>query len=331
MSRGSRAALLAMAITGGGCAIFSGLSPGEEGLAFSHAVHAEEGLECGDCHAGVDSGESPGMPSAPQCMLCHADLDQEKPPEKQVASLFTEGVYRAKSVSDLGDEVIFSHGSHVGRGEDCAACHGTVASSARVDASMGVTMDECTACHASKEFADDCSTCHREIREDVKPPSHDLAWEKVHGKVVRGHSQELTDRCSLCHTESTCSSCHADTPPENHDNLWRLRGHGIAAAMDRQNCAACHRSDSCQQCHEETLPLSHTGMWGAPRDTHCLSCHFPLTSNSCVACHKDTPSHQTATPMPTWHNPGMDCRQCHGVDQPLPHVDNGSTCTACHQ
>jgi hypothetical protein len=55
-----------------------------------------------------------------------------------------------------------------------------------------------------------------------------------------------------------------------------------------------------------------------------------LSSTSCGVCHKGTPSHALATPLPPDHVPGMNCRMCHGNGQPLPHVDNGDSCTLCH-
>ena len=67
----------------------------ERGLVFSHRVHVEEGLGCTDCHAGAEDADEPGMPSQPQCMLCHADLDEQRPPERQVATLFEDGRFQA--------------------------------------------------------------------------------------------------------------------------------------------------------------------------------------------------------------------------------------------
>jgi hypothetical protein len=191
-------------------------------------------------------------------------------------------------------------------------------------------MDKCTQCHASTMTSNECGTCHREIRQDKPPQTHAHTWTKSHGQAVRFPTGEMNDRCSLCHTESTCATCHAEQAPENHNNFWRIKGHGIEAELDRAGCAVCHRPDTCVRCHSDTLPLSHTGSFGAPRDTHCVSCHFPLADNGCVICHKGTPSHALATPLPDTHNPGMNCRQCHGVTQPLPHVDDGSSCTMCH-
>lgn len=328
------ASLLAMALTGGSCMLFSQGTHREQPLAFNHAIHVKEGIECTDCHAGVEESDDPGMPGAAQCQLCHENLDKEKPPEKRVASLFSDGTFRASHATRLSDEVLFSHKAHVGRGQECAACHKGIETSERIGPEMRIDMNGCIACHSAKPSsvaaASDCAACHKEIRKDAKPESHLHNWRKMHGQSVRDRSEKTGDRCSLCHTESTCTSCHADTLPESHNNFWRNRGHGIAAEMDRVSCAVCHRPDSCERCHADTLPTSHTGMWGAPRDNHCLSCHFPLQGETCVVCHKGTPSHSMATPMPSWHNPGMNCRQCHGVTQPLPHVDNGSTCTTCH-
>jgi len=332
----SALALAAMAITGAGCVLLARVAPQAPRFAFPHAVHVEEGLECADCHPGTPETDEPGMPAQAQCRLCHEDIDEEKPPEKRIAALFAPpaqgGAFLAVHAARVDPEVIFSHARHAAAVEDCAACHAGIAESVRIGPEMHLSMDDCMACHASMGAPNECATCHTEIRTDVAPATHAENWTKVHGQFVRWPSEELADRCVLCHTESTCTSCHADTPPENHNHFWRIRGHGIAAEIDRDNCATCHRPDSCEACHAEALPRSHHGMWGAPRSTHCVSCHFPLGSDACVTCHKGTPSHATATPMPPWHNPGMDCRMCHGpgLGQPLPHADNGSSCVMCH-
>jgi hypothetical protein len=152
----------------------------------------------------------------------------------------------------------------------------------------------------------------------------------MHGRVARAHSEATADRCVLCHTESTCSACHQVQAPDNHTNYWRERGHGITAMIDRENCQACHEPMSCERCHADVKPRNHVGNWGAPHDTHCLVCHQPLSQEGCVACHATAKSHLLAAPKPSDHYPGMDCRACHGLSQPLPHVDNGDDCNACH-
>jgi hypothetical protein len=102
--------------------------------------------------------------------------------------------------------------------------------------------------------------------------------------------------------------------------------------MDRESCAVCHQRDFCDRCHASTEPMNHVGAFGGTLSTHCLGCHFPLSAEEgCGVCHKATPSHLLAAPKPPDHVPGMNCLQCHGIQQPLPHVDKGDDCNTCHK
>lgn len=327
-------ALLALA----GCILRDALLQSEAPFAFSHRLHVEEeGLDCSDCHAHSEDSEDPGMPVAGQCALCHAELDAEKPLARQVATLFEGERFRAARAGRLTDEILFSHQNHATRSEECGDCHAAVAQDdgqlAQRAGELRLEMETCLACHASNPGPDlaDCAACHAEIRSDQAPPSHRADWTRYHGGLVRGRSDERRDQCALCHQPSECTTCHQLQAPAGHDNAWRRRTHGLMASLDRMSCATCHDSDSCQRCHEETRPASHSGSWGEPRDRHCLACHEPLRGESCGVCHASADSHQLATPLPADHLPGMNCRQCHGNGQPLPHVDNGQTCTSCHR
>ena len=320
-----------------GCLGKDSQQPEEQRFAFGHRLHVQdEGLECSDCHGTWEDSEDPGMPTAAQCALCHAALDEEKPPEEQVATLYEGSSVRAAHASRQSDEILFSHQKHATLGLDCAACHAEVAEDEGAlelrGSELRMSMDACLECHASSSgpALADCAACHAEIRAGVAPPSHRADWTRYHGSVVRGRSTERSDLCALCHQPAECTTCHQIQLPANHNNYWRRRAHGLTASMDRESCSTCHDSDSCQRCHEETRPLSHVGAWGAPKDRHCLECHEPLRSVSCGVCHESTPSHDLATPLPPDHHPGMDCRACHGHGQPLPHVDNGQACTSCH-
>ena len=328
--RSAIAVLLGLA----GCAIFGSL-PAEkpQGLAFSHKLHVEgQGLGCADCHAKWNMAEEPGMPSLAQCMLCHAQIDAPKPPEKQVKQLFDGTAFKAHHFAALPDETRFTHQQHAGRDPECASCHGVLAESERPLPAQRLSMEDCEKCHAQRNAPNECSTCHTLYRSDVAPPNHDSHWKHDHGRVLRAHNENVrVERCDTCHSESSCVQCHKAEAPENHTNYWRRRGHGLSASMDRRSCAACHEPESCEACHSSTKPMNHTGSWGAPQDRHCLTCHEPLrVEANCQVCHKSTPSHALATPMPSWHLPGMNCRQCHGNGQPLPHADNGSSCIECH-
>jgi hypothetical protein len=192
---------------------------------------------------------------------------------------------------------------------------------------------KCMQCHADRGLDNaDCRRCHRQIDRDWRPYSHARAWDEQHGEIVRRGDPASQHRCELCHDQTTsCQACHHTSMPRNHDNYFRLRGHGMMAALDRSRCYTCHRTDTCEQCHSETRPLSHRGGYGSPQQRHCTGCHFPLASSGCIVCHKATPDHQQAAPMPPSHSPAMNCRQCHGNGQPLPHPDGGHPCTACHR
>jgi hypothetical protein len=177
----------------------------------------------------------------------------------------------------------------------------------------------------------DCATCHRTIDRDWRPPSHGANWTRGHGASYLAKGEATTDRCSLCHAESSCSSCHEDSPPESHTNHFRGRGHGFLASLDRDRCSTCHQTDSCDRCHRETEPKSHfAASWGGTTSKHCLVCHFPLQAENCSVCHEDAASHALAPPKPPDHSPGMNCLQCHGLTAPLPHATKGDDCNACH-
>lgn len=335
-SRGAWLGLLA-ALQLAGCMLVGALVQSEPPFAFSHRLHVEdEGLDCADCHAGWEEEEEPGLPSAAQCALCHADMDAEQPPERQVAALFDGGGFRAARAGRQSEEILFSHREHAVRAQDCLVCHADVATDEGKLAERGpalrMSMETCLACHASSPAPDEaeCASCHAELRAERAPPSHDASWQRFHGSFVRGPSAERSDRCTLCHQPSQCLTCHAVMEPQDHNNYFRRRGHGLTASMDRESCATCHDADSCERCHSETQPSSHTGSWGGSLSRHCVQCHEPLQRSSCGVCHADTSSHGLATPLPPDHTLGMNCRQCHGNGQPLPHVDNGQSCTECH-
>jgi hypothetical protein len=313
------------------CAFFlkeEALGPG-----FNHLVHYEdEGMDCTDCHIGAEDSDEPGIPGQATCRLCHdEDTELEKPEEQRIAMLFDGDMLRTSGVARLNDEVIFSHAQHVAAEYDCSTCHVGIEKSTHPVTFEPVTMDDCMDCHEAEKVSNECATCHSQIDLDWEPPSHQQNWTRLHGQVSRSASSDLVDNCAMCHTEDTCNQCHFEVAPDNHTNFWRQRGHALTARMDRDNCQACHQPDYCLRCHQESEPLNHRGTWGGRRSTHCLSCHNPLRTTGCVTCHRSTPSHDMATPLPPDHSPSLDCRICHGVDAPLPHADNGDLCILCHK
>lgn len=316
-----------------GCVLFQDATVVRRSYAFSHKVHGEQELACADCHRGAETKDEPGMPSAGQCNLCHADLDEPKPADRRVATLFEGKDFKAVRASAQAPAIVFPHLRHVAAGLDCAACHADVATNEDAVLLAPARMDDCFACHAERGVANDCATCHPGILATTPPASHDGNWTKRHGETCRARGDATTDRCTLCHQETDCASCHLTTPPENHTNQWRRAGHGFTAALDRDSCSTCHQPSACLACHMESRPRSHVGSFGSPRNEHCVTCHEPLAGEGCSACHASTPSHALAPPKPAGHVPAMNCRQCHlpgGVLPPMPHADDGSNCNRCH-
>jgi hypothetical protein len=321
---------LPLVLLGASCALLHSLGSTKH-YAFSHAVHVlGEKQECTSCHESFAVSDDPGMPSLDTCSTCHDSIDAKKDAEHKVASLFEGDRFRAARASHFGAEPIFSHKRHVKAKIACAACHSEIESNEEVDASVAVPMAKCSACHAERAIADDCATCHRDVRPTWAPPSHAHDWTKLHGRRVLAQSAATADDCRTCHEQSTCESCHKERAPDSHDAFFRGKGHGLEASMDRASCAVCHTEDSCSSCHANTPPSSHTGAFEGRRATHCLACHLPLKSEGCFTCHKSTPGHSKGAPKPRWHTPAMNCRQCHGYSAPLPHVDKGDDCNACH-
>jgi hypothetical protein len=323
-------AILAMSV--GGCALMELFRSAAPDRRFSHNVHLEKGLECKSCHTSFDKKPEAGMPVLKQCMLCHEGIDEQAPEEKRLATIYGPGP-KWSQVTRLSPEIRFSHKTHHEAKLICSDCHRGIEAGHAVTASDRVSKDACMSCHAQRRLSNDCAFCHLEVRTDTPPPGHRLNWTQAHGGVVRaGHSLPYDNRCSLCHAESSCATCHQDQAPRDHTNFWRIQAHGVSAGVDRSRCVVCHRTDFCDRCHRESSPRNHTATWGSPRDNHCMTCHAPLTTQGCAMCHKGTPSHATAAPKPAWHTPGMNCRQCHGpgLAAPLPHPDNGGNCNACH-
>lgn len=334
MMKNKRTALGALLLVGlSGCVILNSFGPREQ-YAFGHRLHIEEeDLECLDCHLYAEDDEDPGYPKLKQCNLCHKEIDQELGDEFKVKVFYEEGRYLLTNPHGFDDEVVFSHLAHVeAYEEDCTICHVGIDENEQPNRLEPYKMAECVQCHQDEGRQDDCDACHQQVNTDWTPPGHDLAWERMHGVVARSGScaAETANDCALCHTEQNCDTCHNEVQPANHGTYFKKRGHGLMAQVDRGACVTCHAPDYCDRCHQETEPISHTGMFGGTKSNHCVGCHLPIQGESCYTCHKDTPSHFLATPLPLDHNPGMNCRQCHGTDQPLPHVDKGDACTNCH-
>jgi len=332
-SRARHAAALLLLLVCAACAMLRSVFHGERRYAFSHERHVTlEKLECANCHSEALASDQPGMPARDTCDVCHAEIDATLPAERRIDTLFRGAEFAAAWAQKLPGEVVFSHKLHASGKQACNACHAGIEKSADVRELPALRMQDCTRCHAQRAVPQDkgCALCHREITQQWQPQNHHANWTRAHGPLAREKSELSAERCELCHEPASCENCHRIQKPDNHTVYWHERAHGLVAMADRENCAACHQPDSCERCHSQSRPRSHSGAWGGVQATHCLSCHEPLRDEGCSACHKSTPSHLSAPHLPADHFPGMNCRQCHGLTAPLPHVDNGDDCSSCH-
>ena len=255
---------------------------------FPHRTHMDFELgfflECSDCHVPAQDGERYTVEGHEVCGECHQDGVKGEPHPKCLFCHDEEAPPPTTPQHYLGEERTFSHAVH---GEiDCARCHeergpGGLAMSIQM-------MPDCIGCHESRGATIDCDGCHKTIRKDLPPPSHDGFFLRNHGRV--GGATHAY--CSFCHEEDECSQCHDIMRPASHTLRWKDMAHGIAAVRDRDPCAVCHDADSCDGCHSERPQTHYRPQWNVGaghRDQArlnlraCYACHD--FDDLCVNCH----------------------------------------------
>lgn len=281
------AAILIPASLGGCGAIWKAIFGGPS-RQFSHRQHMDVGegffLECTDCHKPALEGAKYDIGGHPVCQGCHGKQVEGEPGEKCLKCHTEESPQAAQIRDYLGRELIFFHGDH--ESLDCEGCH---RESGLGGKSMTITsMSQCIGCHESSSVTTECESCHRDIRKDLPPPSHDDFFLPNHGRVAgltRGY-------CQSCHTEDDCVACHDTMKPRSHTLRWKDMAHGIYAVRDRKSCAVCHSAESCEKCHS-IRPQSHMRpAWDAGtghreqarlRLRSCFACHD--FQDTCEVCH----------------------------------------------
>ena len=322
------------------------------GLLSNHELHAQEGMDCTDCHE-FSAGERATFAGHDTCSICH-DIPEDKVTDASCSICHTRDDYSiSPRLVVLNEEINFEHTVHLSAEVSCAECH---PNPDRAPLRAGELMPLCMDCHEGPDLAfasiadsgldevsfraNECSVCHKELDLDTVPThrhgvrlAHDSphVWETLHG------SESLLDPkfCAYCHIDQEdCATCHRITKPASHTLTWSRKMHGLQATWNRQSCSVCHEEESCMKCHSTTQPTSHRGSFDAPQSTHCVQCHFP-PENNCAICHESI-DHLTATPTPHDADGGFpgDCVLCHpgGIGGAVPHFINLSTsCTFCHQ
>lgn len=163
----------------------------EQLVPFSHKHHVGElGLDCRQCHYGVEQGAQAVVPPTKVCMTCHSQLWTNAALLAPVRQSMASGRPLAWSrVNRLPDYVYFDHHVHVRNGVPCAACHGAVDDMPLTRQAAPMTMAWCLNCH--RDPAGRLVPASRIY--DPRPYDHPAVLP-----FRRFDARKLTD-CSTCH------------------------------------------------------------------------------------------------------------------------------------
>jgi len=134
-------------------------------IQFNHALHVDAGLECVDCHPGVELARGPRLPRNEICADCHEEALTDSPEEARLIAYLSSGeqvpwapLFRKAS------HVFFPHRRHVVvAGLECSNCHADMGQRTSPPSSppMWLKMQDCLDCHTANEVPNDCTRCHR--------------------------------------------------------------------------------------------------------------------------------------------------------------------------
>ncbi len=134
-------------------------------IAYNHKVHlTEAGLDCRDCHKGVETSIRATIPSIKVCSSCHSKIKGKSRAEAQVVEAVKSGTEIPwQRIYRVPDHVFFSHRRHVTAGKiACKTCHGDVEKLTKPASHqlVPIAMKTCMKCHDNKSISNDCIHCH---------------------------------------------------------------------------------------------------------------------------------------------------------------------------
>jgi len=151
-----------------GAFVFMDNNPGEsrgQPIAFNHSKHIENGMQCSDCHQGVESQAHATIPTLEMCLDCHEEALAKGAEEEKIRNFAAEGKQLDwNPVTRIPTHAYFSHRRHVRLAElECATCHGPM-EKATVPPRRPfrlLDMEACIECHEQSGANTDCNDCHR--------------------------------------------------------------------------------------------------------------------------------------------------------------------------
>lgn len=316
-----------------------------EAAVFSHRHHVvKESLQCLDCHrAALTSNKASDnlLPNLAVCADCH---DAEDLPELPVPP---------------DRSIRFAHEQHISTHKlDCLECHtGVEQAEEPLPISVLPGMATCKKCHEDEPgyflpapteprsgaalnggpatwqggmdaAPQECETCHRNTRSQLKPESHQDAWVNNHGPEAR--LGEGT--CFSCHRTNECQECHEGAQLSE----WVDSQHQIPFASRMEGT----KGQAVLSVHGQNFRFLH-GLEARGKRRECATCHELEAGEFCAPCHRSVGDQGI---RPVWHG-GADwvplngggrharmarqdlenCISCHDLDGGDP------TCQRCHR
>lgn len=132
-------------------------------VAYTHKVHLSNGMQCTDCHTGVDRGPDAAIPGVKLCMTCHSAIATDRPEIKKVAAYMARGEeipWQRVYDFNASAHVKFNHAPHVRAKVACASCHGDMRQQTVAVRAVDLTMGYCIECHKQRKASIDCTACH---------------------------------------------------------------------------------------------------------------------------------------------------------------------------
>jgi Cytochrome c7 and related cytochrome c len=132
-------------------------------IAFTHKVHLANGLQCVNCHIGVDQGPDARIPSVNFCMTCHRVIATTNPEIQKLAGYLARGEdvpWQRVYGFEPSAHVKFNHAPHIRAGVQCAECHGDMTKQTVAVRAVNLNMGFCLQCHRQHNVSVDCVTCH---------------------------------------------------------------------------------------------------------------------------------------------------------------------------
>jgi c(7)-type cytochrome triheme protein len=241
---------------------------------FLHTSQKHASLECNSCHQRTDNSATPRFPghsactschlgqfttpAVPMCVICHTDVNSNKPGLKNFPTAFNERF-----------NVKFDHAQHMATGvrpqNGCSACH-----NAPTNRGFGLSIpanltahNGCYTCHTpsskstkGQEIAS-CGVCHgQNIYKPTSPTSRLFRLSFSHAK--HGPRERLA--CSDCHNVTAgLPQSRQVSSPAGTEHFPTSRG---------MNCSTCHNGKrsfggdlefkDCKRCHTGqsfTMPM----------------------------------------------------------------------------